>query len=72
MGGKEGRKVLQHWSKLNGAWGLRMQVRGTARAPGRMWRPSAPGPPLLHPQTPLPLTSLKHVQHLQKHRREQG
>lgn len=34
--------------------------------------PSVPAPPLMCPHTLVPLTSLKQLQHLQKHRREQG
>lgn len=41
-------------------------------SPGHSLRPSAAAPPLRCPRTPVLLTSLKQVQHLQKHRREQG
>lgn len=54
----------QHQSRSE--WGPRVQ------SPGQSWRPSAPAPPLLCPLMPGPGTSLKQVQHLQKHRWEQG
>ena len=41
------------------------------RALDKAWRPGALAP-LLCPPMPLPVTSLKQTQHLQKHSREQG